>query len=65
MIGQGDWKAYHKLDPENLDRIYAEKEAELFTGPRMETRLRTFRALTLASPMAQTGPDFTLSGGVV
>lgn len=58
MIGQGDWKAYRKLEPQNLERIYAEKEAELFTESRMETRLATFEVLTLASLKAQTDPDF-------
>lgn len=58
MIGQGDWKAYRKIDPQNLERVYAEKEAELFDEDRMETRLRTFEKLTLASLKAQNDRDF-------
>lgn len=58
MIGQGDWKAYRRLDAQDLERIYAQKEIELFGGNRMETRLRTFEKLTLASLKAQTDQDF-------
>ncbi|MCZ0960472.1 glycosyltransferase [Paracoccus benzoatiresistens] len=58
MIGQGDWKAYRNLEAQDLEKIYIEKERELFTESRMETRFRTFEKLTLASLQAQTDQDF-------
>ena len=58
MIGRGDWKAYRNVSEEELEKIYAEKEVELFSEERMGTRLATFSQLTLASVRAQTDKDF-------
>lgn len=58
MIGRGDWKAYRKIEDDNLESIYKEKEKELFNSERMEARFQTFENLTLASLDAQTSRDF-------
>jgi len=58
MIGRGDWKAYRNVDEHNLRKIYEEKEVELFSKGRIETRLKTFEKITLASLKSQTDQNF-------
>lgn len=59
MLGRGDWKAYRNQPDEALEKIYAEKAAELFAPERMEARFSSFEHLTLASLAAQSDQDFT------
>jgi len=59
MIGQGDWKAYRNFNKQDLHKIYALKEKELFEERRIETRFNTFEKITLPSLKAQTDQDFT------
>ncbi len=60
MIGRGDWKAYRNIEEGDLERIYQQKEQELFDDARMEARFLTFEQLTLASLDAQADQDFKL-----
>lgn len=58
LVGRGDWKAYEGKSEAEVQAVAIEQAARLFTPERMETRLKTFKELTLASIRAQTDPDF-------
>lgn len=58
MIGRGDWKAFRKVDESAYEKIFKDKEVELFEARRMEVRLNVFEHVTLASLDAQSDPNF-------
>lgn len=58
LVGRGDWKVYRGKSDIEVEAIAMQQAEHLFTPERMESRLRTFEHLTLASLNAQTDKDF-------
>jgi|GEM_PF-1167479 len=58
LVGRGDWQAFKGKTRAESEAIALQQAEKLFTPERMETRLKSFEHLTLASLRAQTDQNF-------